>query len=132
MENIIFCTNVVKINNYEWIIYIDLDKTSDNIKDIIKQNNQIFKITNIIKVNINYKFKYNVIDKFGNKKLEYFNNINLINKYAYIDISYNNDYSNYKINKLEVYDNYNNSSNYKNYKQSYNKSKSSIIKSIIK
>ena len=116
-DNITYCTNLIKNDNYNWILYIDLDKTSDNIKNTLKDN--------IIKLNINYKFKYTVIDKFGNKKLEYFSNINLINKYLYLNIIYDETYSNYKISKLVVYDYVD------DYKPRIAKSKAKVIKSII-
>ena len=116
-DNITYCTNLIKNDNYNWVLYIDLDKTSDNIKNTLKDN--------IIKLNINYKFKYIVIDKFGNKKLEYFSNINLINKYLYLNIVYDETYSNYKISKLVVYDYVD------DYKPRIAKSKAKVIKSII-
>lgn len=127
INDIIFVTKVISLDNYNYIFHIDITKTSANILDILRQYNS--DNINIIKLNINQYFKYYVIDKNSNKIVKLFKDINFENRYILIKIKFNEKYNNFNIVNLTVFDNFNKNIMIKNKK--YNTSSKKIVDKII-
>jgi len=126
-NDIIYVTKLVSLDNYNYIFHIDIDKTSNNVLDILRQYNN--DNINIIKINTNQYFKYYVIDKNSNKIVKLFKDIIFENRYILIKLKFNEKYNNFNIVNLTVYDNFNKDIVIKSKK--YNTSSKKIVDKII-
>jgi len=129
INNLTYVERVVQISDYDYILYINLNKTSDNIKELILKYQPEF--SNLIKININNTKSYKIINN-NTFKLSLFSNIQLSNKLIKIDLVFSEKYLNFYIKDLIVYDKEeDNKKNIKNHKK-FNTNKNIIIRKIVK
>lgn len=129
INNITYVERVVQISDYDYIFYIDLNQTSDNIKELISKHQPEF--TNIIKINTKAGNKYKVLDN-NNYNLLMFSEIIFSNKLIKIELVFTEKYLNFYIKDLIVYNKKENTNKRKNNYKSYNTNKNHIIRKIIK
>jgi len=129
INNITYVERVVQISDYDYIFYIDLNQTSDNIKELISKHQPEF--TNIIKINTKATNKYKVLDN-NNYNLLMFSEIIFSNKLIKIELVFTEKYLNFYIKDLIVYNKKENTNKRKNNYKSYNTNKNHIIRKIIK
>ena len=125
IDNLTYVERVIKLSDFDFVLYIDLTKTSKNIKDLLNQYQPEF--SNLIKINSQGGNKYKIIDDNNNFKYESFININMCNKLIKIELIFSEKYLNFYIKNLIVYDKKEVVSNRK-----FNVSKKVIVKKLIK
>jgi len=129
-NNITFVNKIINIDTFNYILEIDTNYTSLNLKTFLLA----YKTDSInsIKINIKPDYKYKIIDNNNNYKYEYFKNISLNNKLIKIILEYSNKYNNFYIKELIVFDteNKNNKLNC-NINKKYNINKNTLISKII-
>ena len=101
INNLTYVQRIVQISDYDYILYIDLNRTSQNIKELINKYQSEF--TNLIKINIKCTNKYKIIDDNNNYKIKMFKEINLTNKLIKINLEYSEKYLNFYIKDLIIY-----------------------------
>jgi hypothetical protein len=129
VDNLTYVDRIVQISTFDYILYIDLNKTSDNIKKLIIKYQPEF--SNIIKININNTNKYKIIDSNNNFKISMFKDIQLYNKLIKIELVFAEKYLNFYIKDMIVYDKKEENKNY-NKNNKFNTNKNVIIRKIVK
>jgi hypothetical protein len=125
IDNLTYVERVIKLSDFDFVLYIDLTKTSKNIKDLLNKYQPEF--SNFIKINSQGGNKYKIIDDNNNFRYKSFININMCNKLIKIELIFSEKYLNFYIKNLIVYDKKEVVSNRK-----FNVSKKVIVKKLIK
>lgn len=129
INNLTYVERIVQLSEFDYILYIDLNRTSDNIKELIIKYQPEFN--NLIKINIKCTNKYKILDSNNNFNLTMFKDIKLCNKLIKIELVFSEKYLNFYIKDMIVYDKKEDIKNYNNIKK-YNTNKNVIIRKIIK
>ena len=126
-DNLVTVNSIVSISDFDYVLYIDLEHTSDNIKELIKKYQPEF--VNVIKINVKITNKYKILDSNGNFKLEEFHKINFSHKLIKIKLEFSEKYLNFYIRELTVMPDKNITNNNT---PKYNVNKNKIIRKIVK
>ena len=127
-DNLITVNSIIGISDYDYILYINLDRTSDNIKELIRKHQPEF--ANAIKINVKITNKYKILDNNNNFKLEEFHKINFSGKLIKVKLEFSEKYLNFYIQELTIMPEPNKQIITNNKKYNINKNK--IIRNIVK
>lgn len=125
VNNITFVNKIIKNDSFNYILEIDINKTSNNIKYILSTYQS--ESCNCIKINVKPNYKYKIIDSNNNIKYEQIKNINFNNKLIKINLEFCEKYSNFYIKQLIVFDN---KENKQVNNKKYNINKNVLVKKI--